>query len=761
LELLNHLRTELCLSDVLHRSACLSVLFGRLRREWHSGEAEVDINDTTDTQLSYAAVQRDVEEMSRHINMLRGSSVTINSNDVSVDDFSDGAHKDLACRHAKSILIDISAFCRSQLEEYHDFVDEGLENLFTVGVLLIEQCEELSQQLSTAQIGIDGGGARLDLSVAPDVADAGVIPLPAASADQIVAEILTAGVQRLYDGQTELFPSHKSAKDLSIIAKHVRDQVYAESKFSAPFFVNLHRQPLSVILLALVDCVKKDYANCSCTLLGDDVIQCIATLRDLDCTLIEHGVAPTSTVLSQGNCGATDDLFYGLAQAWIDDQRSKFDEHLKRGIVMEEESGWAPVLGSVRHSASVLDLFAMFSQTVDQFFEMNVPWENFFLSLVENIVETAINYANLILVSCRGIGPGPPRSRLCKPRRQVHTTKTAAQLTPPDMSVIVRLNNIHHGSKQFGALWSRLKYNWKGLSDTADGSSSAQHKLDHMLRGMERSYSTTASNLVHAVGNMTVYTCMQGTIVQNLYVPTAQDSRCDDNFFRQVEELLRAFEQAVEEGLLTSVVAELKRAVLEAFEWAVLDAGPRRIFTAADVPILKEDYMSILAFFADSRLVNFGKVSFDKCSCSRCSEAWATVFCADCEQCLFCDACSSEIHQGKWSSHCFSNFTDHRNQCHAHNIMRLLEASSSDLITQLQDLQQQTAAYATTTDCDMLGIVRVLSHRVDDHAVSCLRQIIADYDGQGDYVDNCSNRPSISETERRGRWPWERLLQQK
>jgi hypothetical protein len=93
--------------------------------------------------------------------------------------------------------------------------------------------------------------------------------------------------------------------------------------------------------------------------------------------------------------------------------------------------------------------------------------------------------------------------------------------------------------------------------------------------------------------------------------------------------------------------------------------------------------------------------------------------------------------------------------------MRLLEASSSDLITQLQDLQQQTAAYATTTDCDMLGIVRVLSHRVDDHAVSCLRQIIADYDGQGDYVDNCSNRPSISETERRGRWPWERLLQQK
>eukprot|EP01049_Picozoa_sp_SAG25_P026546 SAG25_NODE_13280_length_269_cov_0.611765_1_plen_42_part_10 len=42
--------------------------------------------------------------------------------------------------------------------------------------------------------------------------------------------------------------------------------------------------------------------------------------------------------------------------------------------------------------------------------------------------------------------------------------------------------------------------------------------------------------------------------------------------------------------------------------------------------------------------------------------------------------------------------------------MRLLEASSSDLITQLQDLQQQTAAYATTTDCDMLGIVRVLSH---------------------------------------------------
>lgn len=270
---------------------------------------------------------------------------------------------------------------------------------------------------------VDGG-----LLAPPTLSPPAVLPLDvvASTSDSIVADILVASVRKRYDEQSALFPSHRSAVELSTIVGHLRNQIETEVRFSAPFFAEIHKRPLPLILGSFANCVREDCKNCTSKELSDDVVKCMASLRDFDTLLEHHGLKFSSTTLEPGTCAPTMQAFSGLVCGWIEDQRKKFDECLKRCVAMEEECGWRPALGTVCHSTSVLDLFSLFTQTVDHFIGMDFVWEECFVSLVEHIVESAINYANMVYTSCsQDFVDRPACPCLCKPRSQARSKLTA------------------------------------------------------------------------------------------------------------------------------------------------------------------------------------------------------------------------------------------------------------------------------------------------------------------------------------------------
>ena len=551
--------------------------------------------------------------------------------------------------------------------------------------------------------------------------------------------------------------------------------------------------------------------------LTPEVVHCIRCLNALDEQLMACGLQEAETLLGYNvnepgrAASCEENRFPGLVENWLDEKRQQFDEFILRSIELEEECYWAPVLQSesvstpggashgsnvIYESSSVLDLFALLSQAIDSFLEMELPpWEAAFLSLLEHVVGAAIAYANRLHESCLQLvqqAAPPPRPRLKRPSRDERAgaarggvavlaagalrLASAGGIALPKssadghedaasrnlQSVITRLNNVDYGARQFKTLWSRVAQKWSAVASEGDRagddvavasnmtapeflrmSPHGSRRLDAMLAGMENSYRTTADDLATAVARMITYgehSPMRVAMFDSLYMQgeTLAESNCVDAVLcALIEETVVGEEGVLTKGLSPTLLPKLSRevrvSVLSCYERILLDGGAGRIFTSDDSTLLKDDYLSLLATFAqlqaeaeeiaieserESGFHSAPKGShgggnreeelrkalehrgLDACVCSRRVECQrvtdhssdsprelatpATVFCAECGCALFCAACSAALHVGRYADHTPWAFGEQREQSRAHALLELMSTSSSALVSLVQ-----------------------------------------------------------------------------
>ena len=342
-------------------------------------------------------------------------------------------------------------------------------------------------------------------------------------------------------------------------------------------------------------------------------------------------------------------------------------------------------------------------------------------------------------------------------------------------SVVTRLNNVDYGARQFKSLWSRLAQKWSavasrggiaavppgraaGAEEPQEESRSAfvgmsphgSRRLDAMLGGMENSYRTTADELASAVARMVTYgehSAVRAAMLDSLYMQgdVLADCRVDDQLCALIEETLlgeAVLSTSLSPTLLPQLARELRSSVLGCYDRILLDGGAGRVFAASDSTLLKEDYLSLLATFAqlqaeseeiaskemaeisggsdgsasglqgrtsgdgrrDEQLRKaVGRGGLDACVCSRrveCQHALstsgsqgggaaapaATVFCADCGCTLYCAACSAALHVGGYACHTPWSFGETREQARSHALMELLATSSAALVVRLREM---------------------------------------------------------------------------
>ena len=155
----------------------------------------------------------------------------------------------------------------------------------------------------------------------------------------------------------------------------MRKQIRFERRHVVPAFDDFDSHALKTILRTLIRCVRQDYEFCICpTTLQQDVIDCLVALRHLDEKLLELGLPAAETLVSYSSgdeaVDAAANPFPALVRGWISEQRQRFDEFLRRCVSMEDAVSWKPVHDTARHSASVVDLFTLFADTVEFFGKM-------------------------------------------------------------------------------------------------------------------------------------------------------------------------------------------------------------------------------------------------------------------------------------------------------------------------------------------------------------------------------------------------------
>lgn len=267
-------------------------------------------------------------------------------------------------------------------------------------------------------------------------------------------------------------------------------------------------------------------------------------------------------------------------------------------------------------------------------------------------------------------------------------------------------------------------------------------------------------DLATAVARMITYgehSPIRVAMFDSLYMQgeTLAESNCVDAVLcALIEETVVGEEGVLTKGLSPTLLPQLTRevrvSILSCYERILLDGGAGRIFTSDDSTLLKDDYFSLLATFAqlqaeaeeiaiesESESRNHSAPNgshgggnreeelrkavehrgLDACVCSRRVECQrvtdhrsdsprelatpATVFCPECGCALFCAACSAALHVGRYADHTPWTFGEQLEQSRAHALLQLMSMSSSALISlvQLETSQakpQQSGASGST-----------------------------------------------------------------
>ncbi|XWS49898.1 hypothetical protein CRYUN_Cryun12cG0042400 [Craigia yunnanensis] len=279
---------------------------------------------------------------------------------------------------------------------------------------------------------------------------------------------------------------------------------------------------------------------------------------------------------------------------WVIGQHAHILEWTGRALDLED---WEPLSFHQRQAASIIEVFRILEETVDQLFGMNLPLDITHLQALLSIVFHSLDgYLQRVLhqlVEKNHLYPSaPPLTRytetvipIIKKRLNECTVlddnvlDRLNELTIPKLCI--RLNTLQYIQKQVGLLEDGIRNSWARVKPSLNQRQAEEEPVEIL----------ESDSLTHheAVDELFVTTF-------NIIRDTAKDigrKICDligepvlDNVCGLIDDAVRDL-----------VVLSIYQASLEGFVWVLLDGGPCRAFSDSDIILMEEDLMMLKEFF--------------------------------------------------------------------------------------------------------------------------------------------------------------------
>ncbi|KAL6495753.1 Protein unc-13 [Orobanche gracilis] len=340
--------------------------------------------------------------------------------------------------------------------------------------------------------------------------------------------------------------------------------------------------------------------------LTEDVVSVFPTADSLEQNLIavitstcEEGTA--ETYVKKLNLYKIEIISGTLVLRWVNSQLARISAWVER--VIQQES-WASVSAQQRHGSSIVEVYRIVEETVDQFFALKVPMRPGELSSLFRGIDNAFQvYTEHILDSIASwrksdkadiIPPVPTLTRyrkesgikafvkkeLTDPRLpDVRKSSKINVLTTP--SLCVQLNTLYHHGHQIK----------KPMEDNL--SSSVQKDS---FDGSRKDINAAIDQLCEFTGTKTIFWDLRAPFIDGLYKPSVAQSRLE-TLIEPLDMVLNQLCDIIVEPLRDRVVTGLLQASLDGLNRVILDGGPSRIFTPADAKLLEEDLDLLKEFF--------------------------------------------------------------------------------------------------------------------------------------------------------------------
>lgn len=502
----------------------------------------------------------------------------------------------------QSFLLPIQKWADKQLADYHLYFAEGsklMENAVVVAMVV-----------------------RRLLLEEPELA---IYSLPITDAEQIesyVSSSIKNAFARIL-GDVETMSDVANEHPLAMLAEQTGKLLRKDTTMYMPILSQRHRN-VNAVLASLVHRLYgvrlKPFLD-SAEHLTEDVVSVFPAANSLEqyiLTIItstcEDGAAESYS--KKLNLYKIETISGTLVLRWVNSQLGRLQAWVERAIQQER---WVPVSTQQRHGSSIVEVYRIVEETVDQFFALNVPMGPGELSCLVRGIDNAFQvYAKHVADSLANkediIPPVPILTRYRKEsgikafvKKELTDSRIPEVRKSSDIQVLatptlcVQLNTLYYGISQLNRLedsiwsrWTRKRNHDQSLKKPVEENlrSSTKDTFD----GSRKDINAAIDQICEFTGTKTIFWDLREPFIDNLYKPSVAQSRLE-SLIDPLDTVLNQLCDIIVEPLRDRVVTGLLQASLDGLLRVILDGGPSRIFTPADAKLLEEDLETLKEFF--------------------------------------------------------------------------------------------------------------------------------------------------------------------
>ncbi|KAF3448508.1 hypothetical protein FNV43_RR09221 [Rhamnella rubrinervis] len=506
----------------------------------------------------------------------------------------------------EAIFISISSWCDSKLQDYHLHFNQQSGNLkrvmmlvSAVGILSSDDCGDA--KLTRLHVSDEDSAAILKSYVERSIE---------ASYRRVVSTIdLESNMERKH-------PLALLANELSLISEReirvfypvIRQWCPESGMVVAVLLHQIYGEKLKIFLHGV-----------SC--LSEDVKQVLPAAA-----LLDHHL--TQLYVSACGVNGQDLHHYPIGEVakpiildWVIAQHSRILEWTGRASDLEE---WEPLSLQQRQSASVVEVFRIVEETVDQLFSLKLPIDithlQALLSIIFHTLDAYLRKMLNQLVEKNHLYPSaPPLTRYTESNMPVMKKKLLeCKVLDDDVinklnhltisKLCIRLNTLKYIQKQMDVLedgvresWALVRQsNYNKLSKEEPHENTYSEEVDELFAttfNIIRDASNSAiSKICDFVGARIVFWDLRDAFLYSLYHNNVEGARLDI-VLPHIDTVLDHLCGLLDDTLRDLVVLSVCRAALEGYAWVLLDGGPSRAFSDSDIMIMEDDLSMLKEFF--------------------------------------------------------------------------------------------------------------------------------------------------------------------
>lgn len=308
-----------------------------------------------------------------------------------------------------------------------------------------------------------------------------------------------------------------------------------------------------------------------------------------------------------------------LVLRWVNAQLGRTIGWVERAVQQEV---WEPMSLQQRHGSSIVEVFRIIEETVDQFFALKVPMrtgelislcrgiDNAFQVYTHHVVEDIADKEDLI----------PPVPVLTRYGREsalksfVKKETVDPKLTDMRSSsqinallvpkLCVRMNTLYYAVTQMNRLedsiherWTRKKQeNFSIKRSTNEKLSSSILLLKDAFDGSRKDINAAIDRICEFTGTKIIFWDLREPFIDNLYKHSVSQSRLE-SLIEALDVVLNQLCDVIVEPLRDRIVTGLLQASLDGLLRVILDGGSSRIFFPSDAKLLEDDLEILKEFF--------------------------------------------------------------------------------------------------------------------------------------------------------------------